>query len=204
MKKTAILLSILMMLIAASIIMGCGAKEPVADDGKSPAEIPADPLSCSSDADCVCGGVDKNTQRCFLGNKAYYDRYVDKEKACPDFCGGLDGSMIVRCVDKQCVQMYECLTDMECEQGERCKGNRCIGKTANGDGCSSDSDCVTGGCSGTVCQSRGAEPIYTTCEMRPEYECYRTINCGCVGGGCEWKRTAEFDSCVEEKMTGPV
>ena len=64
--------------------------------------------------------------------------------------------------------------------------------------CTTDNDCVAGGCSGTVCQSKDAEPIFTTCEWREEYACYKEINCGCVNGKCQWKKTKEFEDCVEK------
>lgn len=67
--------------------------------------------------------------------------------------------------------------------------------------CSSDSDCITGGCSGTICQSKDSEPVFTTCEWRGEYDCYRQIDCGCDNGKCEWQKTNEFDDCVEKAKT---
>lgn len=64
--------------------------------------------------------------------------------------------------------------------------------------CAEDSDCVTGGCSGTICQHKDTEPIMTTCEFKPEYACYKQIKCGCIDGKCVWDKTAEFDDCVED------
>ncbi len=53
--------------------------------------------------------------------------------------------------------------------------------------CSSDSDCIRGGCSGQVCQSRYEETIVTTCEWR---DCYNAekygLRCRCVDGRCMW------------------
>jgi eight-cysteine-cluster-containing protein len=54
--------------------------------------------------------------------------------------------------------------------------------------CSSDSDCVTGGCSSEICQSKNEEPIITTCEYKA---CYKAIDygleCGCSTKKCQWK-----------------
>ena len=54
--------------------------------------------------------------------------------------------------------------------------------------CSKDSDCMTGGCSGQVCQGAAEPPVITTCEYR---ECYSAqaygLSCGCVSGGCAWR-----------------
>ncbi len=46
--------------------------------------------------------------------------------------------------------------------------------------CGSDSDCVTGGCSGEVC---AAEPVTSTCDVQPTKPAGK---CGCVDGLCVW------------------
>ncbi len=66
--------------------------------------------------------------------------------------------------------------------------------------CKSDSDCVIGGCSGTLCHKKG-ENIFTTCEYLPEYECYKQIECGCINNKCEWDKNAEFERCLQEKRS---
>lgn len=70
--------------------------------------------------------------------------------------------------------------------------------------CSNADDCVRGGCSGTVCQAKTAEPTFTTCEYEPQFECYTMIECGCVQGQCQWQKTEEFNSCVKEKSSEPT
>ena len=70
--------------------------------------------------------------------------------------------------------------------------------------CKTDSDCITGGCSGTICQSKDAEPIITTCMWKEEYACYKQIECGCVNGKCQWKETEEFRDCLENKRSSEV
>jgi len=54
--------------------------------------------------------------------------------------------------------------------------------------CFHDTDCMTGGCSGQVCQSKSEEPIYTTCEYR---DCYNKqlygVTCGCLNNECQWR-----------------
>jgi len=61
------------------------------------------------------------------------------------------------------------------------------GTSTNGQ-CSADVDCMTGGCSGQVCQSKSEEPVITTCEYT---ECYNAQTygktCGCVNSKCQWK-----------------
>lgn len=53
--------------------------------------------------------------------------------------------------------------------------------------CSSDSDCVIGGCSAQVCQSKNEEPVVTTCEYK---DCYKSadygLKCGCLTKKCQW------------------
>jgi eight-cysteine-cluster-containing protein len=61
------------------------------------------------------------------------------------------------------------------------------GRSTNGT-CSSDEDCLAGGCSGQVCQSKDEEPVITTCEYR---DCYNAqaydLTCGCLNKKCQWQ-----------------
>lgn len=62
------------------------------------------------------------------------------------------------------------------------------GKSSYGP-CQTDTDCVTSGCSGQVCQSRNEEPIVTTCEWRDCYDAKKfNLRCGCFEGKCQWHR----------------
>lgn len=66
--------------------------------------------------------------------------------------------------------------------------------------CIADSDCAKAGCSGQVCTTTLEAPnIVTTCEYRPEYDCYQASGCGCIKGKCSWDE--EVESCVEQKKT---
>ncbi|MDI6806285.1 MAG: eight-cysteine-cluster domain-containing protein [Candidatus Aenigmarchaeota archaeon] len=53
--------------------------------------------------------------------------------------------------------------------------------------CLTDFDCVKGGCSGQVCQSKYEEPVITICEWR---DCYNAIayglECKCINQQCQW------------------
>jgi len=62
--------------------------------------------------------------------------------------------------------------------------------------CVSDSDCIIGGCSGTVCQPKNAEPVFTTCEYSPAYDCYKQISCKCIENKCQWDKTEKFEECI--------
>ncbi|HVV84677.1 MAG TPA: eight-cysteine-cluster domain-containing protein [Kofleriaceae bacterium] len=51
--------------------------------------------------------------------------------------------------------------------------------------CTSDADCMEGGCSHEVCS---AQPdVNTTCEVQ-EWPQGQGASCGCVGGQCVWYR----------------
>jgi len=63
--------------------------------------------------------------------------------------------------------------------------------------------CRRDGCSGQVCVARDAEPIYTTCEERPEYVCYRTAACEVQANGeCGFTETPELLACLADPITG--
>jgi eight-cysteine-cluster-containing protein len=56
-------------------------------------------------------------------------------------------------------------------------------------GCSANSDCIAGGCSGQVCQSKTEESTVTTCEYK---DCYNAqsygLACKCVDKKCQWSK----------------
>lgn len=60
------------------------------------------------------------------------------------------------------------------------------GSSTNGE-CVSDSDCITGGCSSSVCQSVTEESKITTCEWKECYDAKKYgVTCNCVGKTCQW------------------
>ena len=65
--------------------------------------------------------------------------------------------------------------------------------------CAVNSDCMKGGCSSQICAPAAQEGIITTCEYRPEYDCYQEANCGCVQGTCGWTEKDIVDQCIAEK-----
>ena len=58
--------------------------------------------------------------------------------------------------------------------------------------------CAVAGCSGQLCVSaEEAENMFTTCEFRPEYACYREASCEPQADGkCGWTETAELRQCL--------
>jgi len=58
--------------------------------------------------------------------------------------------------------------------------------------CETDADCVKGGCSGQICQSKNEESEVTTCEWRDCYNYTRkALNCVCITNKCMWNRWTE-------------
>ena len=57
--------------------------------------------------------------------------------------------------------------------------------------------CIKTGCSGTVW---GDESMMSTCEHRPEYECYQAAVCERdASGRCGFRQTAELKACLAQK-----
>ena len=64
--------------------------------------------------------------------------------------------------------------------------------------------CVRSGCSGTVCVEQGDE-VMTTCEYRPEYDCYQQAACERQPtGACGWTETEQLEACIEQARAQPV
>lgn len=59
--------------------------------------------------------------------------------------------------------------------------------TSTLDSCETNEDCMVGGCSSQVCQTKTAEPTFTTCEYR---ECYNAeaynLECKCLENKCQF------------------
>jgi hypothetical protein len=55
--------------------------------------------------------------------------------------------------------------------------------------------CRVGGCSSQVCSD---QDVFTTCEWRPEYACYRGATCARqANGNCGWTMTEELKACLK-------
>ncbi|MBW2997422.1 eight-cysteine-cluster domain-containing protein [Candidatus Woesearchaeota archaeon] len=186
---------ITIILIILALTLGCAKPDTAPEEEPVPGVDITDKSFCEADGDCICGGIDTDGS-CFMGNKDYYEQNVKKARDCPDFCEGIAGNLVTRCVDNKCIQMFQCLKDEDCDSGA-CRGNICV-RMAFAQ-CGSDADCKTGGCSGEMCIPKSSTAKPSICIMRPEYECLKMIDCGCVGGKCAWKTTRGYDDCVEEK-----
>lgn len=54
--------------------------------------------------------------------------------------------------------------------------------------------CVVSGCSGQIC---AREPLFSTCEWRPEYACFARATCAPqLNGACGWTMTDALRACL--------
>lgn len=133
---------------------------------------------CNNDQDCICGGTDKQTGQCFVGNKDYYEKNVDKDKNCPDFCSGIANNLAVRCFDNTCKLM-----------------DKNLGK------CTTDSDCFVTGCNAEICSTNPSG--FSSCEWKTEYGCLRRTTCNCIEGECSWdQENEEYQRCMKGLSLG--
>jgi hypothetical protein len=57
-------------------------------------------------------------------------------------------------------------------------------------------ECITTGCSGTLCVKPGFDMV-TTCEMKPEYQCYQGAECKVQPSGeCGWTMDERMQKCL--------
>jgi hypothetical protein len=90
----------------------------------------------------------------------------------------------------------ECFVDAVCE---RQSGGTCgFTITPEVEECleNINSPCIISGCSSQVC---AAESVITTCEFRPEFECYRDATCEKQPDStCAWTPTPELTECLAQ------
>ena len=115
-------------------------------------QISKNPEICSADSDCVCNGIDKASGNCFVGNKEYYESgAVDKSQHCPDFCTGIAGHIVTKCVEGKCMNVNkntfpECSFDSDCVPSDCFHASSCIPKSSapKCDGVFGTADCRQG------------------------------------------------------------
>lgn len=62
--------------------------------------------------------------------------------------------------------------------------------------------CKISGCNSELCVDR-RQNVFTTCEYRQEYGCYRTARCERQSTGlCGWTSTAGLSACLEVNRSG--
>jgi hypothetical protein len=61
-----------------------------------------------------------------------------------------------------------------------------------------DPGCEIGGCSGELCQKSGTPKVFTTCDVKREWQCYHTAHCMAgADGTCAWQNTPELEKCLK-------
>src|SRR3989344_2795818 len=59
-------------------------------------------------------------------------------------------------------------------------------------------ECYIGGCSSQICSDQS--DVVSTCEYKPEYDCYKTAMCEKQASGqCGWTQNVELTSCLQGK-----
>lgn len=123
---------------------------------------------CDVDSDCV-----RKNSCCDCGLGNYINKKFQEAVECEGprcLCAVMDSTG--KCVNHQCIAVPKI---------EGFCGTSTFGS------CSSSNDCVKGGCSSQVCQSKSEKPVITTCEYA---ECYDpkpyNLDCKCVESMCQW------------------
>lgn len=98
---------------------------------------------CESDDDCICGGIDREDSECFIGNKEYYEKYVDKTMQCPDFCSGIANHLESKCVDNKC-KLVSTLVEQDLKKHWKCKNGLFVDEPTDcyDNSCKTNEDCV--------------------------------------------------------------
>ena len=147
-------------------------------------------LSCVTDTDCTCGGQIIASGDCFVGNKMWAQGKVDFTKDCPDFCTGIAGNLETHCVKNQCK-----IVRTEQQQSPQ--------QPPSKPQCTTNADCVAGGCSSHLCMPKSKGPVFSTCEWTEAYACVKSSTCGCVDGRCAWAKTPAYVSCMKSAGAQP-
>jgi len=77
-----------------------------------------------------------------------------------------------------------CISTISPGEYEYCSENQHNGTSINGT-CSSNNDCVIGGCNGEIC---GNEPMDSICIYNPPYPKDLGCSCKCVDNKCMWAK----------------
>jgi hypothetical protein len=102
---------------------------------------------------------------------------------CQDQCGGKGADGSCYC-DEACTYYGDCCDDYE----EACNDDRvpasgsCVKN--GGETCTTDADCVVGGCGGALCYNPAFGGGFSTCECAGPGA--PVAGCGCVQGTCTW------------------
>ena len=103
--------------------------------------------------------------------------------SCKGQCGGPSADKSCYC-DELCTKYNDCCSDYEseCSGGRTPASGQCV-KNGN-EACTTDADCVAGGCGGELCHNPAFGGGISTCECAGPGA--PVAGCGCVAGKCTW------------------
>lgn len=113
-------------------------------------------------------------------------------------CGALDQGGVCLDVPSACTAEYApvCGCDGR-DYSNACAASQHGISVAHEGTCEPVRGCVVGGCSGQVCHEEG-ETVFTTCEWRPVYACFREAICERQdNGACGWTQTDASQACID-------
>ncbi len=166
----------------------CGPNEICVDD---PADS-CDPNNGGADCGGVCVAKPSCGQvMCALACPAGFKKAAngcpicecEAADSCSGFCGGKSGDGSCFC-DKDCLKFGDCCGDYQamCTEARTPASGQCI-KNSN-DTCTTDADCVSGGCGGELCFNPAGGTGFSSCECAGPGA--GAAGCGCVQGKCSW------------------
>lgn len=150
---------------------------------------------CAVDSDCVCGGMDLNSGKCYVGNKEYYNVNVDKTKDCSDYCTGLEGRL-VKCVKNWCTLMIATDTTADANLSPP----RCVTAVSGSITNVSGSCCIEGICKTTSNScAQGLMVNFFGCDdtCTPKFECLLNTTKNCIMEGYQTQDTNPDVSCCD-------
>ena len=104
------------------------------------------------------------------------------KNTCDGACGGKSADGSCYC-DTKCKQLGDCCSDYDAKCGVREPASGTCVKNS-GDSCSTDADCIAGGCGGELCYNPTSGGGFSTCECAGPGG--NAVGCGCVQGKCSW------------------
>jgi hypothetical protein len=177
-RATSLFTAVLVTALAAcggTTIGGAGGGGSAAGGGGATSTTTTTTTSTSAGGECVVGGC--SGQLCGeegdpLGSTCEWLPVY----ACYQKLGTCERDAAGQCGWRQTPELTECVA----AGGKLPASGQCVRNA--GDACSSDDDCVAGGCGGELCynpaQSGGASTCDCTTPVGP--------SCGCVSGTCAW------------------
>lgn len=168
--------TVIIAILALIFIIGC-ATQPIQESIITIEEA----IAIAENSDCIEKGSLTEEYVYNENTKTWWINLDMKEEFKKEIC---NPACVVNEETKTAEINWRC-TGVIPEKGEESKEDFC-GISTEGL-CSSDSDCITGGCSGQVCQSKNQEPVVTICDMK---ECYNAakygLECKCLNNKCQW------------------